>query len=316
MPSDNKFKKFKSNKRYTHNFKDNFKNKNNYKDRPRYDNQTDRDDRRSRFMKKAKGEVMMAYKATAVDHSIIEAIKSYNELEKIRNIIYERLEEWYGAYFPNLKLNNHETYAKIITKINNKNVDIDNLKEIVGEEHEKILKLIKSSEGFPEIELDEYKAMSELAEEELAIIRVQDNLGTFLEMQTKKLMPNVVYLIDYKIAAEMLSRAGSLEHLAILPASTIQLLGAEKALFKHVKFGSRPPKYGYLFKLPELANLDKKEKGRMARVYATKISIAARADYYTKRFIADTLKEQINKILKKKPYLQKNNSDENTISED
>ncbi len=299
MPSDNKFKKFKSNNRRDNNFKGSFKGKDNYKNKPRYDNQSNRDDRRSRFMRKARGEVMMAYKATAIDHSIIEAIKSYNELEKIRNIVYERLEEWYGAYFPNLKLNNHETYAKIITKINNKDIEMENLKGIVGEEHEKILRLIKSSEGFPEIDTEEYKAMSALAEQELAIIKLQEELGSFLEVQTKKLMPNIVYLIDYKIAAEMLSMAGSLEHLAIMPASTIQLLGAEKALFKHVKFGSRPPKYGYLFKLPEFAMLDKKEKGRMARAYATKISIAARADYYTKRFIADKLKESLN-VSKKK----------------
>lgn len=287
---DNKFKKFKSDRRDNNKFKNNFKNRSNYRDSY---TQSNNDDRRSRFMRKARGEVMMAYKATAIDHSIIEAIKSYNELEKIRNIIYERLEEWYGAYFPNLKLSNHETYAKIITKINNKDIEMENLNGIVGEEHEKILRLIKSSEGFPEIDTEEYKAMSALAEQELAIIKLQEELSSFLEIQTKKLMPNIVYLIDFKIAAEMLSMAGSLEHLAIMPASTIQLLGAEKALFKHVKFGSRPPKYGYLFKLPELAMLDKKEKGRMARSYATKISIAARADYYTKRFIADKLKESL-----------------------
>ena len=270
------------------------------RDNKGYNNEKSNEERRSRFMRKARGEVMLAYKATALDHSIIEGIKAYNELEKIRNLLYERLEEWYSAYFPNLKLSNHETYAKIISKVKNKEVDASILKEILGEEYGNIHNSIKSSSGFPEIDDEEYKTLSSLANQELSIIKLQDTISNYLEIQTKKLMPNVVYLIDYKIAAEMLSMAGSLEHLAIMPSSTIQLLGAEKALFKHIKFGSRPPKYGYLFKLPELANFDKKEKGRMARVYATKISIAARADYYTKRFIADKLKETIIKNSKNK----------------
>ncbi|MGC8479141.1 MAG: hypothetical protein ACP5M9_00520 [Candidatus Micrarchaeia archaeon] len=271
----------------------------NFKDRDRHFSGDGRnDERRARFMKRAMGDVMDAYKTTAIDHSIIEAIKAYNEITKIRNTVYERLEEWYSAYFPNLKLNNHETYAKIISKVKNRDIDEELLKEIIGEEHQRVLEKIRTSEGFPEIDSEEYVALKNLAEEELSIIKLQDSLSAFLEIQTKKLMPNIVYLIDYKIAAEMLSAAGSLEHLAILPASTIQLLGAEKALFKHVKFGSKPPKYGYLFKLPELANYDKKAKGRMARAYATKISIAARADYYTKRFIADKLKESLLKNLK------------------
>ena len=64
-----------------------------------------------------------------------------------------------------------------------------------------------------------------------------------------------------------------------------------------MKFGSRPPKYGVLFKLPQLSNASKKQRGRLARTYATKISIAARADAYTKRFIADKLKEQLDKAV-------------------
>ncbi|MEM0149807.1 MAG: hypothetical protein QXW10_02850, partial [Candidatus Micrarchaeaceae archaeon] len=92
-----------------------------------------------------------------------------------------------------------------------------------------------------------------------------------------------------------LSKAGSMERLATMPASTIQLLGAEKALFKHIKFGSKPPKYGVLFKLPAISNGKRSARGKIARLYATKISIALKADYFSKRFIADKLKEDIEK---------------------
>ncbi len=84
-----------------------------------------------------------------------------------------------------------------------------------------------------------------------------------------------------------------------MPASTIQLLGAEKALFKHIKFGSKPPKYGVLFKLPEITAANKWQKGRIARAYAAKLAIALRADYFSKNFIAEDLKSQLSISLAK-----------------
>ena len=255
-------------------------------------------DRRKRFMQRARGGVSTAYTASAADHSIIQAINSYSEIERIRNTIYERLEEWYGAYFPNIRLENHDTFAKLVSGVSSREADDESISDILGGESHMLIEKIKSSTGFPNMDPEEHKAMKELAGEMLRLSEVQKGLDAFLELQTKKLMPNVVYLIDYKIAAEMLSKAGSLQRLAMMPASTIQLLGAERALFKHMKYGSRPPKYGFLFKLPELATVSKKEKGRMARIYATKIGIAARADSMTKRFIADVLKQQIEKSRK------------------
>ncbi len=256
-------------------------------------------DRRDRFMRKARGGVTVAYTASAADHSIIQAINSYNEIERIRNVIYERLEEWYSAYFPNVMLDNHDTFAKLVSEVDRKDIDETAIKDMLGSDAHRVINAIKSSTGFPNIDSEEHKALKELAGEMIRLSELQHGLDKFLSIRAKKVMPNVVYLVDHRIAAEMLSKAGSLERLASMPASTIQLLGAERALFKHIKYGSKPPKYGYLFKLPELAMLNKKDKGRMARVYATKISIAARADAISKRFIADVLKEQINKARKR-----------------
>jgi nucleolar protein 56 len=269
------------------------------RDDRRHDFKKDIDGKRQRFMRKARSGVSTAYVASAADHSIIQAINAYNELERVRNTIYERLEEWYGAYFPNVRLENHDTFARLVSKVSSRDVDDAMLVEVLGNEAQHIADKIRSSTGFPSIDIEEYKALKELAEYELRLADVQKGLDAFIEMQTKKVMPNIVYLIDYKIAAEMLSKAGSLDRLANMPASTIQLLGAERALFKHMKYGSRPPKYGFLFKLPELAMMNKKDKGRMARIYATKICIAARADAISKRFIADALKEQIQKARKR-----------------
>ena len=94
-----------------------------------------------------------------------------------------------------------------------------------------------------------------------------------------------------------------------MPAGTVQLLGAEKALFKHIKFGSKPPKYGILFKLPEVTNAPREIRGRIARVYATKICIALKADHFSKNFIAEKLKKDLDtsiKRIKESPVKPKN----------
>ena len=125
-----------------------------------------------------------------------------------------------------------------------------------------------------------------------------DELDSYMKGASNRVMPNITYLTDEKIAAELLSKAGSLERLATMPASTLQLLGAEKALFKHLKFGSKPPKYGVLFKLERIGGAKRELRGRIARIYATKISIASRADAFSKRFIAKELKEAIEKSIR------------------
>jgi nucleolar protein 56 len=84
-----------------------------------------------------------------------------------------------------------------------------------------------------------------------------------------------------------------------MPASTVQLLGAEKSLFKHIKFGSKPPKYGVLFKLTDISNGPRDKRGRIARAYATKVCIGLKADFFTKNFIAEKLKEDLEKTIKK-----------------
>ena len=112
-------------------------------------------------------------------------------------------------------------------------------------------------------------------------------------------MPNITYLIDYKVAAEVLGKAGSLNKLAMMPAGTIQLLGAEKALFKHIKFGSKPPKYGAIFKLQQVGGAARYDRGRIARAYGAKLAIAARADGISKNFIADKLKAQLDEMIKR-----------------
>lgn len=257
------------------------------------------EEKRRRLLERARGRVSEAY--SSPDHSIIQAINAYKEIEKIENIVYERLEEWFGMHFPEVKLNSHETFSKLIANIKNKeDITEEMIKDITGDGYKKVYNALKSESHAINFDENEGGTIKTLANTELMLIESQKSIESYIEKATKKIMPNVTYLIDCKIAAELLSKAGSLERLASLPASTVQLLGAEKALFKHLKFGGKPPKYGVLFKLPQLSTLSKKDRGRVARVYATKISIAARADAFSKRFIADKLKESLNSAVNKK----------------
>jgi nucleolar protein 56 len=252
--------------------------------------------KRRRLMGLAKASVTDAY--SSGEHAITQAIASYNELDKMRNLVHEKLEEWYGIHFPELRLQNQLTYAKFVVEFgqDKKAATPEKLAEMLGTGTEGVRQQIETSMGSEPTE-EEFKALKEMAELELSIADKMEKLDKYLEKSTKELMPNITYLIDYKIAAEMLGKAGSLSKLSVMPAGTIQLLGAEKALFKHLKFGSKPPKYGSLFKLPQINTAGRFERGRIARIYATKLSIAARADGISKNFIADKLKEQLDKAL-------------------
>ncbi len=256
------------------------------------------EEKRRRFLETAKASISNAY--ATEEHAIIQAIDAYNEAEKVRNILYERLEEWYSMYFPEARINNQSTYSKMVIAIGSdkKKATEEQLKALLGDKAKAVKEQIGRSIG-REPNPDEYSAIRMVAEESESLFRLQDGLDAYLQKSVKKIMPNISYLIDYKIAAELLAKAGSMQRLATMPASTIQLLGAEKALFKHVKFGTKAPKYGVLFKLPQISNANRRVRGRLARLYATKISIASRADGMSKRFIADKLKVQLDKAAQK-----------------
>ena len=122
------------------------------------------------------------------------------------------------------------------------------------------------------------------------IQRLQDQI----EIDMKAIAPNTSKIIGPLIGARLIALAGGMQLLAMLPASTIQILGAEKALFRFKKEGGRPPKHGIIFQHPLINRAQKTERGRIARLLANKISTAIKADVFTKRNIADELQKDID----------------------
>ncbi|MCL4365090.1 MAG: NOP58 family protein [Candidatus Marsarchaeota archaeon] len=256
------------------------------------------EEKRERLLNLARESLSAAYSGD--EHSVIQAIASFNELEKTRNLIHEKLEEWYGIFFPELRLANQTTYAKFVIEFGSdkKNADIEAVRKLLGGSADSVADIAKSSIG-REPSPEEFEMLKGVAALEVQVADAQAKLDDYLDHTTKRLMPNITYLIDYKVAAELLGRAGSLSKLANMPAGTVQLLGAEKALFKHIKFGTRPPKYGVIFKLQQITTANRRNKGKIARIYGTKLAIAARADAISKNFIADKLKEQLDAAIKR-----------------
>ena len=113
----------------------------------------------------------------------------------------------------------------------------------------------------------------------------------------EEMAPNVRAVAGALLGARLIAIAGSLQNLAMRPASTIQVLGAEKALFRSLKTGARPPKHGLIFQHTLLHDAKRWQRGKIARVIAGKLAIAARADAFGGHFIGDKLKADINKRL-------------------
>ena len=119
-----------------------------------------------------------------------------------------------------------------------------------------------------------------------------------IENDMKKIAPNITNIVGPLIGARLISQAAGIENLATMPASTIQILGAEKALFRYKKEGGKPPKHGVIFQHSYINKAPREIRGKIARIFATKIAIAVKADAFTKRDISKELKEEMNKRIR------------------
>lgn len=254
---------------------------------------------REKMIKVTKGDIKEAYGNE--EFILIQAINAFNESSRSYNLIYERLSEWFGIYYPEVRVGSPAVLAELaVAMCNGEELEKSAIEKIVDdpEKAESIYEKAKETMG-RKPEGDEKDAITAFAGLAKDMGKGLQGLDVYIKAAAGRIMPNVTHLVDDKIAAELLAKAGSLERMATMPASTIQLLGAEKALFKHIKFGSKPPKYGIIFKLPAVTNAQREKRGMVARAYATKIAIAVKADYFSKKFIADKLKETLDQNLAK-----------------
>jgi len=223
------------------------------------------------------------------DILITQAINNIGDIDRVINTLAKRLREWYELYNPEFShsLEKHEKFIELILKKNKKEL----LKEIMLSEEDSM------GASLPKEDLQPILNLAEQIEGLFALRREQE---AYLEKTMSKLCPNMMAITGATIGAKLLAQAGSLKRLAEFPASTIQLLGAEKALFRHLKTNARSPKYGFLHEHPLIMQNKKEMHGKIARALADKISIAARVDYFKGKPIGDRLIKELQHKFGKK----------------
>ena len=212
------------------------------------------------------------------DKLIIQAVNMLDEITKMINMFYERLSEWYGLYYPEKveEIKSSEEFAKI-----------------VGEKRE------TQSMG-AELEDEDLEMIKKTGEEMKSLISFKEKLTNYIEKLMEEVAPNTAKVAGAILGAKLIAIAGGLKKLAEMPSSTIQVLGAEKALFRHIRKGTNPPKHGVILIHEFMKKAKKSDRGKLARLLASKISISAKVDYYSngKEKMWEKLIEEINKKLK------------------
>ncbi|MDW3603459.1 MAG: hypothetical protein QOK67_00340 [Nitrososphaeraceae archaeon] len=234
-----------------------------------------------------------------LDLHISQSINALDELDKIINVIGTRLREWYGLHFPELDylIQNIFTYAEIVKLAGNRNnIDL-NMLENLGIESKRadmILVAVQRSKGGDILE-ENLSIIKKLANEVIMQTELRKILAQQIEEMMEKIAPNIKELLTATVGARLMAKAGSLQKLSVMPASTIQIIGAEKALFRSLKTGAPPPKHGILFQHPILHSAPKWQRGKMARAIASKVAIAARIDLFRNGEKDLHISEQLNK---------------------
>ncbi|VVC37123.1 Hypothetical protein CINCED_3A024879 [Cinara cedri] len=218
-----------------------------------------------------------------IDTMIVQAIGLLDELDKEVNNYIMRCREWYGWHFPELGkiLTDNLEYVKTIKTLgmreNAKNIDLSSILSSALEDQVKTAAEISMG---TEIAEDDIQHIVQMCDEILAISNYRSSLSDYLKSRMMAVAPNVTVLVGDLVGARMLAQGGSLVNVAKMPASTIQLCGAEKALFRALKKKHDTPKYGLIYHSSLVGRATAKVKGRMSRMLAAKVALAARFDAF------------------------------------
>jgi len=230
------------------------------------------------------------------DLHVIQSINTLDDTDKIINGISSRLREWYGLHFPELDniIDSVNGYAQIVLAGKRENMS-DDVFVNAGFPDSKIqmLSVVKDKSRGGDITEENLLMVQALAKNILELFDMRKNLEAQIDSQMEEIAPNITAVLGTTVGARILAKAGSLIKLSTMPASTIQVLGAEKALFRALKTGSNPPKHGLLFQHAVVHAAPRWQRGKIARAIAAKAAIAARVDVHGAG-LNNTLLEKLN----------------------
>ncbi|MCW4023074.1 MAG: C/D box methylation guide ribonucleoprotein complex aNOP56 subunit [Candidatus Bathyarchaeota archaeon] len=233
------------------------------------------------------------------DMLVAQAVLSVDDLDKSLNLFMSRIREWYGLHFPELDrlLEKHETYSRLVVNLGRKeNFTAESLEQegLPKNKSKMIAEVAAASMGADVIEED-LAQIQYMCNDVLNLYKLRQNLENYVEAVMDEVAPNTKAVAGALLGGRLIALAGGLMNLAKLPASTMQVLGAEKALFRSLKTKSLPPKHGIIFQHPLIHDAKRWQRGKIARALAGKITIAARVDAFKGNFAGDDLNADLNK---------------------
>lgn len=207
------------------------------------------------------------------DQVLVQATRALEDLDQINNELIERLRPWYSLFFPEREdeMDDHREFARFVAR------------EFAPHDEEPALELSDTDESM----------LRDLAEQVRDSQDRREDLEGYIGDLAEKLAPNLSAVLGKTLAGRVISEAGSLEKVAKMPSSTVQVLGAEKALFRHMRGEGSAPKHGVLFMHPKVHSLPEDKRGKMARYISNKAVIAARLDYYDGEYKGDEFREEL-----------------------
>ena len=226
----------------------------------------------------------LSFSSEKVDTMIIQAVNLLEDLDKELNNYSMRLKEWYGWHFPELAkiVTDNVTYSQMVNLIGMrqtvKSIPMEKMTEFVPEEIAQEIKEAAEISMGTEILKEDEKHIRTLSIQVSELSEYRANLAEYLKNRMAAVAPNLTMLIGELVAAKLISHAGSLMNLAKLPASTIQILGAEKALFRALKAKKNTPKYGLIYNASIVGAAKNQLKGKISRTLANKCALCVRYD--------------------------------------
>merc|ERR1711988_1334506 len=215
------------------------------------------------------------------DTMVVQAIGLLDDLDKEVNTYAMRIKEWYGWHFPEMQkiVVDNTMYAKTVLELGMiKNAQEADLSDILPEEMESELKAAAMLSMGTEISDEDLENINALCHQTVKLTEYRTELYDYLKNRMAAIAPNLTVLVGELVGARLISHAGSLMNLAKHPASTVQILGAEKALFRALKTKHDTPKYGLIYHASLIGQSNPKNKGKVSRMLAAKAALAIRVD--------------------------------------
>ncbi len=226
----------------------------------------------------------IAETGTKRDLYAIQTVRCIEDLDKVLNLLAGRIREWYGLHFPELDrlVEKHDSYIRLVENLGTRESFTQNALVEMGipQERSRLISEAAQKSSGGELPQEDLQWLQEVCTTVLQMHKLRETAEKYTDKIMLEVAPNMTGILGAVLSAKILSMAGGLENVAKMPASTIQVLGAEKALFRTLKTGARPPKHGIIFQYAAIHQSPRWLRGRVARAVAGKLAIASRMDAF------------------------------------